>query len=167
MVSAFAAISFDLSSLEATGAETLNPTSTLVGRALVVYSPGFSGAAKQDATRIANDLQAKGYTVVIAGVRSKAAGNNSGYEIIVAGGPMYWGQVSSSIDGYLKTMPNNAKLGVFGSTGSSTMAQSDYTSLKQQVASDTQNGNIAVKLILDGNETNDCEDLVSALVLQG
>jgi hypothetical protein len=162
-ISAFAAISFDLSSLGATGTETLNPASAPVGRALVVYSPGFSGAAKQDATRIAGDLQAKGYTVVLAGVRSETAGNNSGYSIIVAGGPMYWGQVSSSIDGYLKTLPNNATLGVFGATGSSTLVQSDYTSLNQQVASDTHDEKIAVKLILDGNETNDCADLVSIL----
>jgi flavorubredoxin len=166
-VSAFAAIGLDLSSLGATGSETLNPTGTPTGRALVVYSPGFSGAAKQDATKIADDLQTKGYTVILAGVRSETAGNNSDYNIVVAGGPMYWGQVSSSIDGYLKTLPNNAKLGVFGSTGSSTLAESDYTSLKQQVASDTHNENAAVKLIRDGNETNDCADLVSILVSQG
>ena len=45
IVSAFAAISFDLSSYGATGSETLNPTGASTGRALVVYSPGFSGAA--------------------------------------------------------------------------------------------------------------------------
>jgi len=166
-VSAFAAISFDLSSLGATGSETLNPANNSAGSALVVYSPGFSGAAKQDATKIAGDLQAKGYTVILAGVRSGMAGKSSGYDIIIAGGPMYWGQVSSSIDAYLKTLPGNAKLGVFGSTGSGTFVQSDDTSLQQQVASATHSENVAVKLILDGNETNDCENLVSTLVPQG
>jgi flavorubredoxin len=160
----FAAFSFDLSSYGATGSETLNPAGASVGRAMVVYDPGFSGAAKQDASRIADDLQSKGYTVILAGVRSRMATNESGYNIIVAGGPIYFGQVSSSIDGYLKTVPNNVKLGVFGSTGSSTFAESDFVSLQKQVASDTHNEKVAVKLILDGNETNNCAELVSALV---
>lgn len=158
------AIIFDLSSIGATGSETLNPTGTPIGRALVVYSPGFSGAAKQDAAKIAENLQVEGYTVVLAGVRSKTASDKSGYDIIVAGGPMYWGQVSSSIDEYLKNLPTTAKLGVFGSTGSSTFSQSDFNSLQQQVASNTNNSKVTIKLILDGNETNDCADLVSKLV---
>jgi hypothetical protein len=64
-------------------------------------------------------------------------------------------------------LPNNTKLGVFGATDSSTLVESDYTSLKQQVASDTHNENAIVKLILDGNETNDCADLVSNLLQSG
>lgn len=159
--------SFDLSSYGATGNQTLNPSGSSIGRALVVYDPGFSGAAKQDATKIADDLQAKGFTVDLAGVRSGTAGNKSGYNIYVAGGPMYWGQVSSSIDGYLKTVPNSVKLGVFGSTGSSTLSESDYTSLVNQVTSATHNENAIIKLIQNGNETNDCADLVSTLVQQG
>jgi hypothetical protein len=167
IVSAFVAISLDLSSLGASGTETLTPSGTSIGRALVVYSPGFSGAAKQDATKIAGDLQTKGYTVILAGVKSATAGKNSDFNIVVVGGPMYWGQVSSSIDGYLKTLPNNAVLGVFGATGSGTLVESDYTSFRQQVASDTHNENAVIKLILDGNETNDCSDLVSALLQLG
>ena len=159
--------SFDLSSYGASDNQTLNPSGSSIGRALVVYDPGFSGAAKQDATKIADDLQLKGYTVDLAGVRSGTADNKSGYNIVVAGGPMYWGQVSSSIDGYLKTVPNSVKLGVFGSTGSSTLSESDYTSLVNQVMSATHNENATIKLIRDGNETNDCADLVSTLVQQG
>lgn len=164
LVSLFAALIFDLTSYEATGSETLNPTGASVGRALVVYDPGFSGAASRDAGKIADDLQADNYTVVLAGVRSGAAGNVSGYSVIVAGGPMYFGRVSSSIDGFLTTVQNNAKLGVFGSTGSSSYVESDFTSLQTQVASATHNANAVVKLIRDGNETNDCADLVSELV---
>ena len=37
--------------------------------------------------------------------------------------------------------------------GSSVFAQSDLTSFEQQVASDTHNEKVVVKLILDGNET--------------
>jgi flavorubredoxin len=167
VVSVFTAFAIDLSSYGATDSKSLNPTGTSIGRALVVYDPGFSGAAKQDATKIAEDLQTKGYTVNLAGVRSGTAGEKSGYDIIVAGGPMYWGEVSSSIDGYLKTVPNSVKLGVFGSTSSSTLYESDYTSLLNQVASATHNENAAIKLTRDGNETSDCADLVSKLVQQG
>ncbi len=164
IVSAFAVISLDLSSAGATGSETLNPAGTTIGQALVVYSPGFSGAAQRDAVKIAEDLKAGGYTVVLAGVRSGAASNQSGYDIIVAGGPMYWGQISSSIDGYLKTVPSHVELGVFGATGSSSFAQSDFDGLRNQVAASTHNEGVALKLIRDGNETSDCADLVSALV---
>ena len=167
IAAAFAAISLDLSSLGANGSQTLNPAGTSVGKALVVYSPGFSGAAQRDAEKIAGDLQARGYTVVLAGVRSGTTGSNSGYNIVVAGGPMYFGQVSSAIDGYLKTVPSNAKLGVFGSTGSSSFSQIDFQSLQNQVASDTHNEKAVLKLILDGNETSDCADFVTNLVQQG
>jgi hypothetical protein len=164
VVSLLAALFFDLTSYVATGSETLNPVGTSIGRALVVYDPGFSGAAKQDATKIAADLQAKGYTVSLAGVRSGTASNESSYRIIVAGGPLYFGKVTSSIDGYLKAVPNNAKIGVFASTGSSSYVQSDFDSFQAQVASDTNHEGAVVKLILDGNETNNCADLVSTLV---
>jgi hypothetical protein len=164
LVSVFAVFALDLSSYGATGSQTLNTSGSSIGRALVVYDPGFSGAAKQDATKIADDLQAKGYNVDLAGVRSGTASNKSGYSIIVAGGPLYFGKVTSSIDGYLKTVPTSAKLGVFASTGSSSFVQSDFNSLQSQVASDTKNANVSIKLISDGNETSNCADLVSTLV---
>ncbi len=167
VASIFAVIDFDLASYSDTSTKTLNPTGATIGRALVVYSPGLSGAAKQDAAKIAENLQTKGYSVDLAGVRSGTAGNKSNYNIIVAGGPMYWGQVSSSIDGYLKTLPSNIKLGVFGATGSNTLVQSDFETLSNQVALDTHNSNVSIKLVLDGNETNDCAELVSTLIQQG
>ena len=166
IVSAFAALSLDISSFGATGSETLNPTGNPIGRALVVYDPGFSGAAKQDAAKIADNLQAEGYTVDLAGVRSATAGTKTGYDVIVAGGPIYFGQVSSSIGEYLKIVPTNVKLGVFGATGSSTFSENDFTSFANQVTHATQNENVTLKLILDGNEANDCADLVTKLLQQ-
>ena len=167
LVSVFALFNFDLMSYGATGIETLNPEGQSIGRALVVYSPGVSGAAKQAATLIAGDLQSKGYTVDLAGVRSETAGNKSSYNIIVAGGPMYFGKVSNSIDCYLGTLQSNVKMGVFATTGSSTYVNSDLVSLADQVDLDTHNHIVALKLILDGNETNNCADLVEALVQEG
>jgi flavorubredoxin len=159
-----AVVVLDLASYTASEGKTLTPDGDSMGKALVVYSPGLSGAATQDAIKIAEDLQRKGYTVNLAGVHSQLAENNVGYDIIAVGGPMYWGQVSGSIDAYLKTIPQNVTLGVFGSTGYDKLGTSDFTSLTNQVASNTQNTNVAIKLILTGNETNDCTALVSDLV---
>ena len=137
----------------------------LVGRALVVYNPGLSGSAKQAATIIAGDLQTKGYTVDLAGVRSKTATNTSSYDIIVVGGPMYFGKATSSIEGYLKTLTlqQPVKLGVFVTTGSSQYQESDFLSLQQQVASATTH-QATIRMILNGNETQNCADLTTALL---
>lgn len=169
LVSAVAAITLDAASITATGNQTLNPNGTQVGRALVVYNPGFSGAAKNAAEKIAGDLQSKGYAVDLAGVRSTTAGNASNYDIVVAGGPMYFGKATSSIEGYLNslTLTAQTRLGVFVTTGSSQFVNSDFESLQQQVTAATSNshsGNVAVKMVLDGNETQNCADLVSALL---
>lgn len=166
MVSAVAAIALDVASFTATGSQTLTADGTQVGHALVVYNPGFSGAAKSAAEKIAGDLQAKGYTVDLAGVRSSTAANASSYDVVVAGGPMYWGQATSSIEGYLKTqtLPNQTKLGVYVTTGSSQYSINDFEMLQQQVASATNNrSQVAIDMVLDGNETQNCTDLVSAL----
>lgn len=155
----------DAASLTATGSQTLNADGTPKGRALVVYNPGFSGAAKAAADKIAADLQAAGYTVDLAGVKSRTAQKAQDYDIVVAGGPMYWGQVASSIDSYLKsqTLPNQTKLGVYGTTGSSQYSSSDFNSLQQQIASATNNHAVTIQMVLDGNETQNTADLVSAL----
>ena len=112
----------DVMSSFATGSELLTPDGLTTGKALVVYNPGLSGAPKDAATQIANDLKARGYEVMLAGVKSEAAANVSGYDVIVAGGPIYGGKVSPSVDSYLRELapPANAKVGAFaigGSTG--------------------------------------------------
>jgi flavodoxin len=112
----------DTLSSRATETELLKPDGTVTGKALVVYNPGLSGAPKGTATQIAKDLMARGYEVTLAGVKSEAAANVSGYDVIVAGGPIYGGKVSPSVEEYLRTLapPGNAKVGAFaigGSTG--------------------------------------------------
>lgn len=113
-------VALDVMSNLATGSETLKPDGAATGKALVVYNPGLSGAPKDAATKIANDLNARGYEVVLAGVRSTAATSVSGYDVIVAGGPIYGGVVSSSVQSYLKALvpPDNAKVGAFAIGGS-------------------------------------------------
>ena len=165
MVSAFAAISMDAASWTATGSQTLNPSGTSVGKALVVYNPGFSGVAKAVADKIAANLQSDGYTVDLAGVKS-APSDTSNYNVVVVGGPMYFGEATSSIESYLTTMTlaPQAKLGIYVTTGSSQYVDSDYQMLQQQVASAANNrSQVAIGMVLDGNETQNCADLVSAL----
>ena len=82
----------DIMSYTATGSNTLSPAGTQVGKALVVYNPGLSGAAKDAAEKIREDFQSKGYAVTLAGIKSSKAANISGYDVIVAGGPMYFGE---------------------------------------------------------------------------
>lgn len=167
----FIVIQLDLTSYTATGAETLSPSGTPVGNALVVYAPGLSGAAKKAATEITNQLKSKGYNVTLAGVRNSEAATTSNYDIIIAGGPMYMGKVSSSIDSYLKTLnvPENVKLGVFGTTGtgSEQFSSEDLNMLENQVESLQSGKNVALQLIRDKDEKSaaqDYEGLVSALV---
>lgn len=112
-------IGTDAMSNLATGSEKLMPSGTPAGKALVVYNPGLFGAAKDAATKIADDLKTDGYEVDLAGIKSAAASNVTGYDIIVVGGPVYGGKVSSSVQSYLKDLTPLAgtKVGAFA-TGS-------------------------------------------------
>ncbi|CAJ37078.1 flavodoxin domain-containing protein [Methanocella arvoryzae] len=151
----------------ATGAESLSPAGQIAGNALVVYDPGVTGAAKKAAAEIAGDLQSKGYKVELAGVSSTAASSASGYDVVVVGGPIYFGKASNSIEAYLKglELQENTKLGVFGTTGSNDFVASDLTSLESQVAS-LQNRKAEVMLIGDRDEikaARSCRDLVAVV----
>lgn len=155
-----------LTGYTATSAESMNPSGKVTGKALVVYDPGVTGAAKNAAAEIANDLKSKGYNVTLAGVSSSTAANTSKYDMIIVGGPMYFGKVSNSIDKYLKTLtlPKYAKLGVFGTTGAAEFNNDDIAGLSKQVAS-LQNKNAVIKTLRNGNSTIiDCTDFVSTLL---
>ena len=162
---AIAVIFFDLASYTATGNQILSSSGPSVGRALVVYDPGLSGAAQKAAQLIAGDLQTKGYTVSLAGVRSATASNASGYAIIVAGGPMYFGQATSSIEGFFRSLPirEQARVGAFVTTGSSQYVSSDFASLQRQLRSATPN-EVTAQMVLDGSFDQNCSSLVVGLV---
>jgi len=161
----------DIMSYTDTGSKVLNPAGAPVGKALVVYNPGVSGAAKNAAVTIAGDLQSKGYTVNLAGIKSTAAANTSGYDVIIAGGPMYFGRVSNSVDAYLTALKpqKDIEFGAFATTGAPQFNDGDITSFGKQVASDMGNGTLnkpaAIKTIRSGDAGNtDCSDLVSAVL---
>lgn len=165
----------DMMSYTATGSEMLTPAGAVVGRALVVYDPGVSGAAKGAAVKIAGDLRSKGYTVDLAGVRSEAAGNVSGYGIIAVGGPIYGGVTSKSITAYLKalTPPKDTKVGIFATGGLSfnntiPWYEQDKMTISEEVSGiwhDSSFNNTPIIKVIQGDKADkDCTDFVSALV---
>jgi flavodoxin len=129
---AFGAVIFlDIAAYTATGSTTLASSGTSAGDALVVYDSGLSGAAKGVADKVAADLQAKNYTVTLAGIKSSAASNTVSYSIIVAGGPIYAGTPTSSVKDFLSNLhpTANVKVGVFGS-GSGATTPEDVAQIK-------------------------------------
>jgi hypothetical protein len=158
----FLVFNYDLASVLATGSETLSATGTPVGRALVVYSPGLSGASKESAAKIAKDLTGKGYIVVLAGVKSSAASSSVDYDVVIVGGPVYFGKLSSSTGDYLGklSLKSGAKLGIFGTTGTNQYQDVDFKSVSAQVSTLRGGAIVPIKLILIGEVDADCAALV-------
>jgi flavodoxin len=161
----------DIMSYTDTGSRTLNPDGAPVGKALVAYNPGVSGAAKSAAEKIADDLQSRGYAVTLAGIRSAAAADVSGYDVVIVGGPMYFGRVSNSVDAYLKGLEpqKDVRMGVFATTGTSQSNDRDIASFGEQAASLPCNGMldkaVVTKTIRSGDASDtDCMDLVAAVL---
>jgi len=96
---------------------TSYPAGSESGNALVVYDPGTTGAVKDIAGQMANDLAAQGYFVCLAGIDSATAkGNASQYQVVVVGGPLNNGKASGAVQSYLKNLyqANGTRIGVFG-----------------------------------------------------
>ncbi len=154
----------DVMAYTATGSQTLTPSNSSVGRALVVYDPGLLGNAKGIAEKVAVDLQTNGYIVTLAGIKSSAALNTSGYSVIVAGGPVYGGSLTSSVVSFLKSLNPAAevKVGVFGS-GSFPMSN-EVTTLSKSVPSSLNA--VVVKINTNEDAKTRSSEFVN-LLLQG
>jgi menaquinone-dependent protoporphyrinogen IX oxidase len=136
-VVAFGAIVvLDVAAYTATGTQTLAPTGTSIGKALVLYDPGLSGTAKGVAEKVASDLQTQNFTVTLAGIKSSAAANTTSYSIIVIGGPVYAGALTSSVKDNVNKLPldlQGAKVGIFGS-GQGATSTDDINQLRQSIS---------------------------------
>lgn len=146
IVVAFGAIILlDVAAYTATGSQTLTPIGTSIGKAIVIYDPGLSGTAKGVADKIASDLQAESYTVTETGVRSSAASNTTDYSIIVVGGPVYAGALTSSVKDSLNgiSFSQSTKVGVFGS-GQGSTSQDDIAQLKKSMPTRFDLSNVVV-----------------------
>lgn len=107
----------------------------------------------------------------MAGVKSSAATTTTGYKIIVVGGPVYAGALTSSIKGVLNGLVMNydqgAKIGVFGS-GQGATSPEDITQIKQSmpVRSDaTLQTAIVVKIGSSEDLNARAQDFVNQLVM--
>jgi len=162
-------IVLDVMSATATGSETLSPAGNVTGHALVAYNSGIGGGAKNVASVIANDLKAQGYSVVLAGVKSAAAADVSGYDVIVVGGPVYMANASGSVKTYLQGLhPSaNATVGVFG-FGSEERDIADQATVLEDVASlpadSTLKIKAAVKLVPQDDIDRECDGFVAMLL---
>ncbi len=140
IVVGFGAVIFlDVASLTATGSQTLTPTGHSVGNALVAYDPGLSGDTKNVAQKVVSVLQEQGYTVTLAGIKNSAV-SHTAFDIIVVGGPVYAGSLTSSVKDALNSLiiSQGTKLGVFGS-GQGSTTPDDVAMLKQSIPTSLNN----------------------------
>jgi flavorubredoxin len=163
-ISFFALVMGDVAGNMATGTHPL-PNGAATGKAIIVYDPGLTGGAKDIATKIGYNLQEKGYDVLLAGVKSSAAGNLAEYNVVVVGGPIYAGKPASTIETYLNNLqpPANAKVGVFG-FGSVKIDNSNATSVMQDVAPLPSSSQVTVNAVLKVTSSDNTNSLCSEFV---
>jgi flavodoxin len=99
----------------------------------------LSGNAEGVAEKVADDLQAQNYTVTLAGVKSSTAGHTAGYSVIVVGGPVYAGALTSSIKDFVSHLSadSGSKVGIFGS-GQGATSTDDVAQIKQSISAPLQ-----------------------------
>jgi flavodoxin len=164
----FAGIIFlDLAAYTAIGSQTLSPDVNPVGAALVVYDPGLSGAAKTVADKVAAELQSQGYTVDLAGIKSGTAANVTGYQIVVAGGPIYAGAPTGSVKDFLGNLnvPSSTRVGVFGS-GSGSTTPEDVAAIRNAVPTLQTGGALSDAVVVKIGQGEDLNARAAELVSQ-
>jgi flavodoxin len=179
IVGAFAAVVFlDIAAYTATGSQTLTPIGTgNSGKALVAFDPGLSGTAKGVADKVASDLQAQGFTVTLAGIKSSAVANITGYSVVVVGGPIYAGSPTASVKDFLSNLPAGqasqgdgpyvlTSVGVFGS-GQGPTSPEDIAMIKNAVPALSNNGTLSNAVVVKIGQTEDlntrAQDFVNQL----
>ena len=148
----------DLVAYTATGSQTLTPTGTSAGTALVLYDPGLSGASTRVAEKVAAALQAQNYTVTLAGIKSSAAATTTGYDVIVIGGPIYAGVPTSSVKDALSTLQHDSDtvVGVYGS-GQGATTQEDVAMIINGVPALQSGGALSDAVVVKIGETEDLD----------
>jgi flavodoxin len=165
IVVAFSAIFvLDVVAYTATSSTTLASEGASMGNALVVYNPGLSGTTTRVAEKIAVDLQANGYTVTLAGIKSSAATNTAGYSVIVVGSPIYAGGPTSSVKDFLNGLEGSGfSLGVFGS-GQGASTPDDVTMVRDAVPVLQGGGTFSDAVVVKIGETENLDDRASEFV---
>ncbi len=168
MVSGMALVIGDVAGNMATDTRPL-PNGEATGKALIVYDPGLSGGAKDVATKIGYLLQDSGYDVLLAGVKSSAANNLTGYDVVIVGGPIYAGKAASTVQSYLNSFnPHElTKVGIFG-YGSVKIDNSNRAAVMQDVATPAGDSQYvvlsAMKIVSSENIDDQCNEFVINLL---
>ena len=141
------------------------PNGTAIGKAIVVYDPGLTGSAKDAATKIGYNLQTAGYDVLLAGVKSSAAGNLTGYSVVVVGGPIYAGKPAATVQTYFNNFqsPENTKVGAFG-FGSVKIDNSNSSDVMQEVAPLPSSSHVTFNAVLKVTSSDNVNSLCSEFV---
>jgi menaquinone-dependent protoporphyrinogen IX oxidase len=93
-----------IASFSATGAITEKQTSDPKGKALIVYEPGATKQTIKSVEEVGDLLLEKGYVVTLAGIRSEAARDTSGYNLLLIGTPTYLGRPTGLVRKYVKNI---------------------------------------------------------------
>jgi len=167
LVAVGAVFLLDVAAYTATGSSTLTPSGASVGKAIVIYDPGLSGAAKGVADKVASDLQAQGYTVTLAGIKSSAAASTTAYGVIVVGGPIYAGTPTSSVKDCLSNLnpTQGVKIGVFGS-GQGATTPSDVQMIKDALASLKDGNSLSNAVVVKIGQSEDLNARAADFVTQ-
>jgi flavodoxin len=112
-------------------------------------------------------LQANGYTVILAGIKSSAAANTAGYKVIVAGSPIYAGAPTSSVKDFLGGLnpASDVKVGVFGSGSGATSAE-DITMIRNAVPALQSGGALSGAVVVKIGQNEDLAARSSEFVNQ-
>ncbi len=167
VVTVAAVIFLDVAAYTATGTQTLTPSGTPTGSALVLYDPGLSDASTKVAKQVAIDLKTQNYTVTLAGIKSSTV--TTDYDIIVIGGPIYAGAPTASVKDTLSNLNHgsNAEIGVFGSGKGPTVPE-DIASIKAAVPALQDGGALSGAVVVKIGESEDLAarsaDFVNQLV---
>lgn len=93
-----------LAYFNATEAVTEKPKTEQKGKALIVYEPGATKHTKKIGEEFGDLLLEQGYEVTLAGIKSEAAKDTSGYNLVVLGTPTYVGRPTGVVKKYVKNL---------------------------------------------------------------
>jgi len=91
-------------SFKATESRTEKPASDKKGKALIVYEPGATKQTMKVGEEIGDLLLERGYEVTLSGIRSEAARDTSGYDLVLLGTPTYVGRPTGIVKKYVKNL---------------------------------------------------------------
>lgn len=155
-------------SFQATETRTEKPASEQKGKALIVYEPGATKQTMKVGEEIGDMLLEKGYEVTLSGIRSGAASDTSGYNIVVLGTPTYVGRPTGVVKKYVKNLhlAESQTFGIYliGTKGAPAVGfvpKAFLDSMKKPLAA---NNTTVKEMAFSGYKPFDYTDFVTALI---